>query len=655
MSVLSVYLLSSGSPRKFFCCDIGATSIFSYPTSSKSDGPPGFVSHLLLNRGMEPIRSQDQQQKDYLAFLFPDTPAEPHRTQDSHQNDVLNGSSLSSQRAISGLSNFTGLPSTSFNNGPLDLMSMGNLTSMQGIDASHSALPSTSTFTPQMLLEQQYKLTQLHQLQQLQNQIQNQIFQQQLALISGQTNFATHDSNTEPQREQVSAFSGLPTPISSTEIRPLPNPDFLNRMNSPYTNSQQDIYNSHGLENVHLPSPQEPAGSSQFLRHPGSASAPANIVFHTSPSFALPSPSDLDIDISPLTSPWLEASQQQPMHPRPNKRTTSPNEEESGTRTSKKRSMPATTAAKKPARNVKSATSTPLLRSSTSRTRRNSTAMETDSPSPVDLSMPPPAPPGANSSPGVAPRNTLAATSTEDVHITPVTPASIMNLGRLGISSSLTPTSQTPRVRSETGKDTVKHKAPIEGAPLLKGTRKGTLPLISPGPKPILPAAGSPASLNLGSSALSQPATLTRKSHKDAEQKRRDSLKAAYDDLRVLLPPIPLPSDENFPDEPILPGALPPRGPPKAGGDGPNKGVSKLQLLRCGNDYIRQLKGRVDRRDAEISKLRQEVLRLRTLAGDDAQKDGEFIDLEFDLDAVEIGNASLGQSMADEDGDDGDG
>lgn len=146
----------------------------------------------------------------------------------------------------------------------------------------------------------------------------------------------------------------------------------------------------------------------------------------------------------------------------------------------------------------------------------------------------------------------------------------------------------------------------------------------------------------------------TRKSHKDAEQKRRDSLKTAYDDLRILLPPIPLPSDDNFPDEPILPGALPPRGPPKAGGDGPNKGVSKLQLLRCGNDYIRRLKDRVDRRDNEISNLRGEVFRLRTLVGDEALDGAEHIDLEMDLDAVEVGGRPLGQSLMEDDGDDGD-
>jgi len=65
--------------------------------------------------------------------------------------------------------------------------------------------------------------------------------------------------------------------------------------------------------------------------------------------------------------------------------------------------------------------------------------------------------------------------------------------------------------------------------------------------------------------------------------------------------------------KPLLPGALPPRGPPKSGGDGPNKGVSKLQLLICGNEFIKTLKGRVERRDDEIVRLRQEVRKLRQL------------------------------------------
>ncbi|KAI6029567.1 hypothetical protein BKA83DRAFT_4047572 [Pisolithus microcarpus] len=541
---------------------------------------------------MEPIRQQENSQKDLLASLFPELNGDSHRPAlDAHlSNGLIQGQRTPNLQVSS---------SVPFNP-PMDLLAMSNLMSVHSMDPNHQNLPSTSTFTPQLLLEQQYKLTQLHQLQQLQSQIQNQIFQQQL--------------------------------------RPLPDSDFLNRLNTSYTNSQQDMYDSQTLDNMPLPSPQEPVGTSHYMRHPGSASAPANIVFRTSPPFPLPSPSDLDID--------------QPVRPTA-KRAASPSAEDYA-QTSRKRLTPASTATKKAARNAKSATSTPLLRSV--RGRRNSTIAENDSPSPVDLSMPPPAPPGTNSSPPLpTPVGSSTVPSQEDTRITPVTPASIMNLGRLGISSSLAPASQASRsVRSDKGKELAKPKPPVETTSA-KGSRRATLPLISPGPKPILPA-GSPATVSLGSSTVPQPVPQTRKSHKDAEQKRRDSLKTAYDDLRTLLPPIPLPSDENFPDEPILPGALPPRGPPKAGGDGPNKGVSKLQLLRCGNDYIRRLKDRVDRRDKEIANLRKEVLRLRIYAGDDALDGGESIDLDKDLDAVEAGNKPLGQSfsLGEDDGDDGD-
>lgn len=131
-------------------------------------------------------------------------------------------------------------------------------------------------------------------------------------------------------------------------------------------------------------------------------------------------------------------------------------------------------------------------------------------------------------------------------------------------------------------------------------------------------------------------------------------MKTTFDDLRGLLPPIPLPTEEK-PDEPVLPGALPPRGPPKAGGEGPNKAVSKLQLLMCGNDYIRQLKGRVQRRDEEIEKLRREVRRLRiggSVAGT-LEEGMEELDLDRDLDAVEAFGGRLGGSMVgDDDGED---
>ena len=72
------------------------------------------------------------------------------------------------------------------------------------------------------------------------------------------------------------------------------------------------------------------------------------------------------------------------------------------------------------------------------------------------------------------------------------------------------------------------------------------------------------------------------------------------------------------------------------GGEGPNKNVSKLQVLLCGNEYIKLLKARLERRDEEIGKLRWEVRKLRGgLVGEETGREEEEVDLEKDLDAVE--------------------
>jgi hypothetical protein len=147
------------------------------------------------------------------------------------------------------------------------------------------------------------------------------------------------------------------------------------------------------------------------------------------------------------------------------------------------------------------------------------------------------------------------------------------------------------------------------------------------------------SSTSIASSSLPSP-VLRKTSHKAAEQKRRDSLKTTFDDLRMLLPPIPLPTEEGYPDEPILPGAMPPRGPPRGNAEGPNRGISKLQLLRCGNDYIRLLQESISRRDNEISLLRSEVRRLRGFISEDVWREGanaNEIDLERDVDLGELG------------------
>lgn len=94
---------------------------------------------------------------------------------------------------------------------------------------------------------------------------------------------------------------------------------------------------------------------------------------------------------------------------------------------------------------------------------------------------------------------------------------------------------------------------------------------------------------------------------------------------------------------------MPPRGPPKGDADGPNRAVSKLALLRCGNTYIRDLKGKVGRRDREIDSLRAEVRRLREISGDPGAPD---VDLERDVDegAFSVGPVGGYGDDGDEDG-----
>jgi len=221
-----------------------------------------------------------------------------------------------------------------------------------------------------------------------------------------------------------------------------------------------------------------------------------------------------------------------------------------------------------------------------------------------------------------------------------------MNLGGLGMNSGLAPPTA---VKSDgRGKSVGRGKDASHSGPT---TKKGSgVTLVSPSLKPILPA-GNMYSNSLTSSSLPSP-VLRKTSHKAAEQKRRDSLKTTFDDLRILLPPIPLPSEEGYPDEPILPGAMPPRGPPRGNTDGPNRGISKLQLLRCGNDYIRLLKEKVEKRDNEMALLRSEVRRLRSFINEDIwQEGGEGIDLERDVDFGELG--PWRRSMNTYDADDG--
>ncbi|KAF8637243.1 hypothetical protein AX17_002954 [Amanita inopinata Kibby_2008] len=696
---------------------------------------------------------------------------------------------------------------------------LGELMQMpvQGIESTSSAAPALGpavggpTCNPQLLLlDHQFKLTQLQQLQQLQQQI----FQQQIALISGQPgSLFSGSSSLESQRDQSFAFNGLPTPAASSELRPQQQPlDFispiiLNNLMESTNGANAGSLNQHthhslpsspaiyaaseGMASV-INSPAILGGSNNQTRliqdsngfsstsayvHPGSISAPEYIAFHTSPSHnGLSSTADLDLDISPLTSPWLGAQQnhhqrqppsfqthssqnqtpsrqpqqqpqqhsqlslgQQPYHysssPSPsheapqypstplsgpittsgttninsnNKRSASPISADTDAR---KKQSPAIRPTNPNALSQhldqqhqqqtrrsyrtgsRSTTSTPLMRARSGSTRQRKGGATTnntlgtplanqdvpgDSPSPVDLSMPPPAPPAPpnpalmSSSSGAVPpspavKPVLSGKANEQTNLTPVTPASIMKLGRLGNTgrgdgsgdvgdSSVDGKGKRLKVITDT------LSGPIQTQQRRKrgaGTGGSTgMSLVSPSLKPILPGPTTssssilpltPTSNSAGSGSNSImtsifPPQVRKTSHKAAEQKRRDSLKTTFDELRGLLPPIPLPSGSTSTTggagnqignsgegedglsnnggavfgsnvKPLLPGALPPRGPPKAGGEGPNKSVSKLQLLICGNEYIRTLKGRVERRDEEIERLRKEVRRLREMVG----------------------------------------
>ena len=277
-------------------------------------------------------------------------------------------------------------------------------------------------------------------------------------------------------------------------------------------------------------------------------SAPANIVFQNIQSpYPLPSPAELEFDeMSPLTSPWLGAynTNQSPVNPTSRgippgassgtkRRTASPGSDEMNTtsRPSRKRqaaasrvpqNMPSMASNRRPSlRGTKSASSTPLFPAASGRNSGGSSSRRSgpspgdipgDTPSPVDLSMPPPATPQP-----LAPMNFLqgsASTTTESTpaptpqpqeHITPVTPASIMNLGRLGShapvgAAVIPPPPQSVQIPGQTMQEKVpkpRSNSRPRSATVTSGQTsapkgmQNSVPIVSPALKPIRPGASS--------------------------------------------------------------------------------------------------------------------------------------------------------------------
>ncbi|GJJ15042.1 hypothetical protein Clacol_009317 [Clathrus columnatus] len=547
----------------------------------------------------------------------------------------------------------------------------------------------TQLMTAEMLdlkdrLEQQMKLQQLQQL----------LLQQQIDLLSGATQSSGQHLSSSHHQKDDDMF-GLLTPGPSTDL-----PAMVPKELVPPMMLQSDMFL--GSPATSLTS-HHPDGGPVINPNP-SFSAPAALAFPTTSPFSLPT------DFSPISSPWIHPHNSQPQHDlnsqallplplhppsqqstghafHPNisrpqlKRVGSVDDHIVDHHPPRKRSLRAT-----PTSSSVSSTpiSVPIPNSSTYYYPTN------DTPSPVDLSMTAPplsstssnSPSNSNNDPGSSNTgngDTTSIAPPPPTPIAPMTPASILNLRsrfstglmtstQLPISNNVNFTApvndqkETPNKKSSAGKV----KVSLPSSTVTGRGRKGsvaTLKPLLPGTQPPTPT--SPLSLPTNPAGSSATGAPRKSSHKVAEQKRRDSLKTSFDELRLLLPPVALPEDEE-----LLPGCMPPRGPPKGDADGPNRGVSKLALLRCGNAYIKELKGMVQRRDSEITLLRDEIRRLRLVVGDqdtiDGYPDGEGgstsrIDIEKDVDegrqieaGIRFGMNANGLSSVQEEGDDDD-
>ncbi|CAE6429136.1 unnamed protein product [Rhizoctonia solani] len=313
-------------------------------------------------------------------------------------------------------------------------------------------------------------------------------------------------------------------------------------------------------------------------------------------------------------------------------------------------------------------------------------------PSPVDLSatfsMPPPAVPIARASPGQevdtimeqpeSTSGTPTASANGSPSLAPVTPASLMNLGhnatqptglrhgpdgpqsdtrvsRSDMASasrdaSISSKKDKTKEANQVAKAISKGKVAIPKTGMSVRQSPAILPMISPAIKPGLTAEAiahlstksnyqntlegraMALGINPSSSSSSYGPDGRKTSHKAAEQKRRDSLKAGFDDLRLLLPPITLSACAE-----LDPGAAPPRGPPRnvpGGEDNPNRAVSKLALLRFSNEWIVKLGRRVERRDNAIEELKKEIQMLREKLGPNEHLP-PGLDLDVNIDAIE--------------------
>ena len=94
-------------------------------------------------------------------------------------------------------------------------------------------------------------------------------------------------------------------------------------------------------------------------------------------------------------------------------------------------------------------------------------------------------------------------------------------------------------------------------------------------------------------------------------------MKAGFDELRLLLPPINTEALDPETGEPI-PGSSAPRLLPKSSlvpDDNPNKGVSKVALLKYSNEYIERMQAKLERRNNYIDLLKDAIQAIRVQTG----------------------------------------
>lgn len=195
----------------------------------------------------------------------------------------------------------------------------------------------------------------------------------------------------------------------------------------------------------------------------------------------------------------------------------------------------------------------------------------------------------------------------------PMTPSSIMGIHSNAKSANASKLTNVQKGKGKPGAENGKQVSFVHA-----GDSPGSLQNILPGG---FPAADREAWLSIKSGGGLES---RRTSHKAAEQKRRDSLKYCFDELRGMLPAITL--DDDAPGG----SSLGPDGLPEDQdeeefsieevGDAEsariaNRAISKVALLRHSNEYLIRLKNRLARRDHALEFCRKQVMELHARLG----------------------------------------